>query len=150
MGPSATLQQSQTHLSHLERLSTTYCLVAIYAFGSRASEISALMKGFPVQSKYPNSDLDIGVLPAIHHHLSVDDIICLTLALEEIFQVPHVDLVVLTQAPVFLALDSVRCELLYTSDADAEARYQLYILARAGDLAEWELENRQIVLNREA
>ena len=40
-------------------------------------------------------------------------------------------------------------DLLYTNDPDADAPYQLYFLARAGNLVEWELENRQMVFNKE-
>jgi hypothetical protein len=58
--------------------------------------------------------------------------------------------IVLPNVPPFLALDIVRGELLYTSDADAEAEYQLCVLAHTGDLAGWELECRKMLLSGEA
>jgi predicted nucleotidyltransferase len=141
---------SQDLAERLGNLAGQYQLVAVYAFGSRSKEIRARLDGEAVEAEFPDSDVDIGVLPDRRHGLRVDERVALMLALEDMFEVKRVDLVVLPDVPPFLALDIVRGELLYTSDADAEAEYQLYVLAHAGDLAGWELERRKMLLSGEA
>jgi len=131
----------------LAELGRKYRLTAIYAFGSRADEMAKGLRNAKVDSEYPESDLDIGVLPEAR--LDITAKVELALALEELFNVSRVDLVVLSEAPPFLALDIVRGELLYVSDADAEAEYQLYILRRAGDLALWQHERWQMFVEAE-
>ena len=83
-------------------------LVAIYVFGSRARELAARIAGREMESAPSSSDLDIGVLPTPNQILSPQDKVALTLSLEDIFNVFRVDLVVLPEAPAFLALDVVR------------------------------------------
>jgi len=83
------------------------------------------------------SDLDIGVVPRMGRQLSLEEKVELALALEDLFDVPRVDLVVAPDVSIWLAVDIVRGELLYTPDPDAEAEYQLYVLARANDLYPW-------------
>jgi hypothetical protein len=56
-------------------------------------------------------------------------------ALEALFDVRRVDLIVLPEADAFLAADVVRGELLAMTDPDAEAEAQLHYLRRAADLA---------------
>jgi predicted nucleotidyltransferase len=137
-------------ISQLEALAKQYQLVAIYTFGSRAKEIAARLAGEAIEAEYTISDVDIGVLPTDRIHLTAKDKVRLMASFEDLFTVPRVDLIVLPEAPTFLALDIVRGELLFTSDSDAEADYQLYILRCAGDLASWELERRRMVLDGEA
>ncbi len=72
------------------------------------------------------------------------------MALEDLLDVPRVDLVILPEAPPFLALDIVQGELLCATDPVAEAEYQLYVLRRAGDLAPFERERRRMILAGEA
>jgi predicted nucleotidyltransferase len=134
----------------LGRLCEQYHLVAVYAFGSRATEIAARVHGEPVDSEHPMSDVDIGVLPTRTHPLSLDDKVDLATELEDLFGVERVDLVDLPQAKTYLALDIVCGELLYVTDADEEANYQLYVLRRAADLAPYERERRRMILEGEA
>jgi predicted nucleotidyltransferase len=141
---------SQSEIEHLQMLAGQYDLVAIYAFGSRAPEIAARLAGETVEPEYPRSDLDIGVLPLPDRRLQVDEKVHLAIAIEDIFDVPRVDLVVLPETPTFLALEVVRGELLYAMDSHAEAEFQLYVLRKAGDLAAWELERRRMILAGEA
>lgn len=131
-------------------LAEKYRLTAIYAFGSRAKEIWQRLNGLPAQVEFPASDLDIGVLPQKNTQLALNEKIKLALRLEELFDVPQVDLIVLPEAPPFLALDIVRGELLHVTDEDAEAEYQLYVLRRAGDLAPWQHEKWQMFVEAEA
>lgn len=134
----------------LADLARQYHLVAVYAFGSRAQEVAARVAGTEVDTAPSPSDVDIGVLPAVEHPLSPQEKVALTLALEDAFGGARVDLVVLPEAPPYLALEVVRGELLYTADPDAEAEYQLYVLRRAGDLAPFQRERMRMILAGEA
>jgi predicted nucleotidyltransferase len=134
----------------LEALCHQYDLVALYTFGSRADEIAAMVGGIRTEASFPASDVDIGVLPVRGRRLTAQDRVRLMIALEDLFEVARVDLVVLPEASPCLALDVVSGALLYTTDADAEANYQLYVLRRAGDLAPFELERRRMLLAGEA
>ncbi|MEA3349848.1 MAG: nucleotidyltransferase domain-containing protein [Chloroflexota bacterium] len=127
-----------------------YELIAIYAFGSRAKEALARVQGEEAPSSPISSDLDIGVLPPRNRHLTIDDKVLIGLELEKLFNVPRVDVVVLPEAPPFLALEIIRGELLYASDEVKEAEYELFVLRRAGDLAPWERERRRMLRTGEA
>ena len=118
----------------------------MYAFGSRAEEIAAMMQGRTVASKHPSSDVDIAVVP--HHPLQFGPLerVTLAIALEDLFDAPRVDLVVLPEVDAFLALDVIRGELLYTDDLDRQARHELYILRRADDLMPLKKERMRMIL----
>lgn len=134
----------------LHDLSEQYSLVAIYAFGSRANEVAARVTGQLMTAAHPRSDVDIGVLPVRGHHLTIRDRVRMAIALEDALDVSRVDLVLLPEAKAFLAADIVCGELLYTTDADAEAEFQLYALRRVADLAPFERERRRLILAGEA
>ncbi|GAB4581828.1 MAG: hypothetical protein Fur0022_45790 [Anaerolineales bacterium] len=140
----------QTLQQTLAWLAEKYKLVAIYSFGSRAKEMWERVNDLSVEVEFPDSDLDIGVLPETNSRLDLDGKVNLALALEEAFNVSRVDLIVLPEARPFLALDVVRGELLYVSNKDAESEYQLYVLRRAGDLAPLQQERMRMVLAGEA
>jgi hypothetical protein len=78
--------------------------------------------------------------------LAAEERVELALALEKLFAVPRVDLVVLPEAGPFLALEVVKGELLDCRDYDRQAEDELYILRRAGDLARFEKERRRLIL----
>ncbi|MBC7227228.1 MAG: nucleotidyltransferase domain-containing protein [Thermoflexales bacterium] len=137
-------------LSKLCDLAQRYDLIAIYAFGSRAEEIAARVADQAVEPTHPASDVDIGVLPSPRRPLTAAERADLVVALEDLLDVARVDLVILPEAPPFLALDVVRGELLCTTDPVAEAEYQLYVLRRAADLAPFERERRRMILAGEA
>jgi len=134
----------------LKELCKQYSLIAVYAFGSRATEIAARVRGESARMEHPASDIDIGVLPAKGHLLGLDEKIHLAMALEDLLGVDRVDLGVLPEAKPYLALDIVRGDLLCVTDADEEANYQLYVLRRAADLAPYEYERRRMILAGEA
>ncbi len=90
------------------------------------------------------SDLDIGILP--RDRLSVEEKVRIGLSLEDIFGVKRVDVVVLSEAPPFLALEIVQGELLFADDPDFEADYQLHIMRVASDLMPFERERRSMIL----
>lgn len=129
---------------HLDRLARRFGLSTIYAFGSRAREVAALVPG-PGTSP-GGSDVDIGVQPLPGPPLSAHDRVRLAGELEDLLGVGQVDLVVLAEAEPFLALNVIRGELLYCRDPDAQAEEELYVLRRAGDLAPYERERRRLIL----
>jgi predicted nucleotidyltransferase len=127
-----------------------YRLSAVYVFGSRATEIAARVEGWQAAVEHATSDVDVGVLPAREHRLSLEDKVHLATQLENLLGVDRVDLVAVPEAKPYLALDIVRGELLCVTDADEEAYFQLYVLRRAADLAPYERERRRMILAGEA
>ncbi len=136
----------------LAALARTYGLLAVYVFGSRATEIAERVGGGSVGEATAStiaSDVDIGVQPAWERRLSAAERVELMLALENELRVPRVDLVVLPEANPFLAAEVVRGELLYARDEIEESELQLYYLRRAGDLAPFFREQWRDVVGSE-
>ena len=131
----------------LSALCERYGLDALYAFGSRATEVAACVRGDKDLDSESAADLDFGVLPEVGRVVEIDDRVHLTAALEDLFDVPRVDLVVLSRASPYLALGVVSGELLCCSDPIREAEYQLFVLRRAGDLAFFERQRRRQLLS---
>lgn len=130
----------------LERIAERYGLRDVYAFGSRAREIVARVRGGPPGATRPASDVDVAVQPWPGRVLDARDRVRLTLELEDLFGAPRVDLLVLSEARPFLAVDAVRGELLYSADPKAQAEHELYILRRAADLAPLQRERVEQIL----
>lgn len=131
----------------LYKICRDFHILSLYAFGSRAKEISKRIEGEPVVSDHPTSDLDIGVQPAKGALRHPRDRVALTQALEDLFHVPRVDLVILPEAPVFLAVEVIRGELLYCDNEDRQSEEELYYLRRAGDLAYFQKQRLQGILD---
>ena len=131
----------------LRTIAEQFGIDVLYAFGSRAVEALALVEGRGEFDSAHRSDLDIAALPAPGRTWGAADRVDLMQALESVFPAPRIDLVVLPEAPPFLALAAVTGELLYARDRHREAVYQLYVLRRAGDLAPFERERRAWLLN---
>ena len=134
----------------LAEICRRYAVDDLYVFGSRAAEIAAWVRqksGLPSQ---PESDVDIGVLPGEGPVWTPEKRVNLTMALEDLFQAVRVDLVLLPEADPFLALDIVRGELLYAADPDRQARYELFVLRRAGDLLPLKRERTRMILEEGA
>lgn len=123
-----------------------YGILALYGFGSRAAEIAGWGREQKVSPQCSDSDVDIGVQPAPDRHLNAQERVRLAIELEDLLRVNRVDLVVLTEADPFLAVDIIRGELLYCTDADAQAEYELYVLRRAADLAYYARDRWQQIL----
>jgi predicted nucleotidyltransferase len=111
-----------------------------------AAEIAGWVREQKVSSQCSDSDVDIGVHPIPGRHLTAQERVSLAIELEDLLEVSRVDLVVLTEADTFLALDVIRGELLYCADADAQAEYELYVLRRAADLAYYTHDRWQQIL----
>lgn len=131
----------------MQEIAGRYDLDDIYVFGSRAREIAARVRGegvFPDADDTPPphsvSDVDIAVFPRADAFLDARRRVRLMLELEDLFDVSRVDLVLLPEADPFLALDIIRGELLYSRDPDRQAKYELFVLRRAGDLLPFQRE----------
>jgi predicted nucleotidyltransferase len=126
------------------RLAAQYRLQIIYAFGSRAKEAQDLVEGRIDRLSSAPSDLDIGVKP--ERPLTVAEKVEIAIFFEDLFHLPRVDVVVLPEAPVSLAVEIVLGEILYTRDATYEAEYQLYIMRMAADLLPYEQAKQEMIL----
>jgi predicted nucleotidyltransferase len=125
-------------------------VASLYAFGSRAREIAAVMvSGGSEGSPVSGSDVDLAVQPRRGALSSARERVRLAERLEDLLRVPRVDLVILPEASAFLALDAVRGELLYADDETRQAREELYYLRRAGDLAPLQRERLNGLLHGE-
>lgn len=123
----------------------------LYVFGSRSAEIGSMVRGCPeVAATHHDSDVDIGVMPADMAQFGPLQRISLAIDLEDLFDARRVDLVILPEADAFLALAVIRGELLYTDDADRQARHELYILRRAADLMPLKKERMRMILEESA
>jgi predicted nucleotidyltransferase len=134
----------------LAALCRTFALDAIYVFGSRAAEVEDVLLRGGRLSPDSNSDVDIGVLPRHDSRPAAQERARLTMALESLLNDARVDLVILPEAPPFLALDIVSGGCLAAMDKDRVAEYELFVLRRAGDLAPFERERRRLILAQEA
>jgi predicted nucleotidyltransferase len=138
----------QTNFSAaLAELSKCYSLTAVYVFGSQAVEAASYIQGDVVPFLNSEVDIDIGIQPLPANRLTARDRVEIVRALEELFRVRRVDLVVLPEATPFLALDIIKGELIYCDDPDRQAEDELYVLRRAGDLAYYEKKRRQQIIN---
>ena len=126
-----------------------YNVIEIYSFGSRAMEIVDFLNLEISEMKESSSDIDIGVRFKKGYRPDIEMKVRLAIELEDFFRCAKVDLVQLETAPPFLALDIIRGELLYAEDPDDQARYELFVMARAGDLMIFEKERRNNVLSSE-
>ena len=120
-------------------------LADVYVFGSRAGEFASSDRQSSAERS--DSDVDIAVRSRDARVLSPEDRVTLTLALEHALDAHRVDLVILSEAGPFLALAAIRGNLLFCADSVDQAEYELFVLRRAGDLAPFERERQEIVLN---
>lgn len=134
----------ETRLQRIKQVCRKFQVKALYAFGSRSMEVFQFIQGDAPQIKPTESDLDIGALT--HRTLSVDEKVSLTLRLEELFNVSRVDLVILQEADAFLVANIIRGERLYEEDSYLADEYELFVLRRAGDLAELERARMAMIL----
>jgi len=123
-----------------------YGVTSLYVFGSRASEIAARVSGEQVVPVHPQSDGDFAVQVARISDLRGFTRGGLLMDLEELFELPRADLVVLNDVDPFIALEAVRGELLFCADPDQQAEEELFILRRAGDLEPFETERIRLML----
>lgn len=132
--------------SQLSTFCRRYGIDSLYVFGSRGQDVAKKVRSGKHMADEVASDVDVGVLSRPGGKLDARDKVRLMADLEDLLGVGRVDLVVLPEAPAFLAVDIIRGELLYEADPDRTAEYELYVLRRAGDLAEYERERVEQIL----
>ena len=117
----------------------------LYVFGSRAGEVAARVKEKASGLAENASDIDIGVLLP-DGSWPVQEKVRFAQALEALFGVERVDLVVLNEADPFLAAEVIRGERLFERNRRRTDEFELFVLRRVGDLAPFEHERMQRAL----
>jgi len=128
----------------ITKIASKYRLQIIYTFGSRAKEVLDRLEGRISQLSSTPSDLDIGVKP--EKPLTVEEKVEIAIFFEDLFDLQRVDVVVLPEAPILLALQIVTGEILYRQDQTYEAEYQLYIMRRAAELLPFERLKQKMIM----
>jgi len=92
----------------LNQIAERFELAIIYAFGSNAGEVLGWLEyersEFSISS---SSDVDIGVKPYEEKQLSVKEKVHITMALEDLFAVRKVDLIIIPEVDPFLAANII-------------------------------------------
>ncbi|OGL48517.1 MAG: hypothetical protein A2161_17410 [Candidatus Schekmanbacteria bacterium RBG_13_48_7] len=125
-------------------LAEKYHLQLIYVFGSRSKETLDLIEGRIPNLASTQSDLDIGIKS--QKHLNIEEKVEIAIFFEDLFKVPRVDVVVIPEVSIFLALEIVTGEILYKINADFEAEYQLYIMRQAADMMPYQKMKNKMLL----
>ncbi len=133
-------------LQKIEQICRKYQVKALYVFGSRGADMLHAINDDAYQLASSQSDLDIGVLT--HSPFSIESKVNLTLELEALFNTPRVDLFILQEVDTFLAANIIRGERVYAKDSYLADEYELFVLRRAGDLAELERQRMAMILQK--
>jgi uncharacterized protein len=131
-------------LQKIEQTCRRYQLKALYVFGSRSADMLRAIKEEQYQLAPSQSDLDIGVLS--RSPFSIENKVSLTFELENLFGLPGIDLFLLQEVDAFLAANIIRGERIFAEDSYLADEYELFVLRRAGDLAELERQRMAIIL----
>jgi predicted nucleotidyltransferase len=131
-------------LQQIEQICRKYQLKALYVFGSRSADMLQAIQDNQYQLGPSQSDLDIGVLS--HSPFSIENKVSLTLDLESLFGLSSIDLFILQEVDAFLAANIIRGERIYAEDSYLADEYELFVLRRAGDLAELERQRMAMIL----
>jgi len=133
----------------LEEICRQFDVAILYAFGSRAKEaLTWLDTPAYVMSPGP-SDLDIGAKASSGIRWTLAEQVALTQALEDLFGVHRVDLVVLDKANPYLSAEVIHGERLYCADEFQADLYDLYVLRQEADLEFLENERARYLLGVE-
>ena len=140
----------------LKALADRFQIADFYVFGSRAKEITNRFRKETASDDGPqaapighDSDVDIGIMPRREVRLTAKDRVGLTGELEDLLEANRGDLVILAEAEPVLALEVSRGELLYAENPDRQARDELYVLRRAGDLLPFKRQRLRLILGAE-
>ncbi len=128
----------------IERICKKYQIRAFYVFGSRGMELFQAIQDDSIQLAKSPSDLDFGALT--HSPFSIESKVNLTLELESLFGLSDIDLFILQEVDAFLAANIIRGERIYAEDSYLADEYELFVLRRAGDLAELERQRMAMIL----
>ncbi len=128
------MASDQHQRTQLEDLCREKGVSILYSFGSRAREVQRWAEEGANLDRHHPSDVDIAVLPRRNAQWTVADKVQLAIALEDLLNVPQVDLISLRDADPHLAADAICGERLFAEDSYHADEYDLYVLRRAGDL----------------
>ncbi|MDO9300158.1 MAG: nucleotidyltransferase domain-containing protein [Anaerolineales bacterium] len=128
----------------IKQICEKYQIKVFYVFGSRGAELFQAIHDDSIQLAKSPSDLDFGVLT--HSPFSIENKVNLTLELETLFGLSDTDLFILQEADAFLAANIIRGERIYAEDSYLTDEYELFVLRRAGDLAELERQRMAMIL----
>ena len=131
-------------LQKIEQTCRRYQLKALYVFGSRSTDMLRAINDDQYQLAPSQSDLDIGILS--HSPFSIENKVSLTLELENLFGLTGIDLFILQEVDAFLAANIIRGERIFAEDSYLADEYELFVLRRAGDLAELEHQRMAMIL----
>ena len=131
-------------LQKIEQICKRYKLKALYVFGSRSADMLQAIRDDQYQPASSQSDLDIGVL--FHSPFSIENKVNLTFELENLFGLPDIDLFILQEVDAFLAANIIRGERIFAENSYLADEYELFVLRRAGDLAELERQRMAMIL----
>jgi predicted nucleotidyltransferase len=135
--------------TELARICQRFGLALLYIFGSRANEVRQWLDREKAGLEPKGSDVDVGVRPRIGRLRHIKERVGLAAALEDFLGCDRVDLVILSEADPFVAVEVIRGERLYAEDTHHADEYELYLLRRAGDLAPLERERMAMVLRED-
>jgi uncharacterized protein len=133
-----------TRFQKIEHICENYQIRVFYVFGSRGVELSQALQDDSIQLAKSPSDLDFGVLT--HLPFSIENKVNLTLELETLFGLSDIDLFILQEVDAFLAANIIRGERVFADDSYLADEYELFVLRRAGDLAELERQRMTAIL----
>jgi predicted nucleotidyltransferase len=128
----------------IEQICKKYQIRAFYVFGSRGTELFQAIQDDSLQVVKSPSDLDFGVLT--YSPFSIESKVDLTLELESLFSLSDIDLFILHEVDAFLAANIIRGERIFAEDSYLADEYELFILRRAGDLADLERQRMTTIL----
>lgn len=134
----------------LQEICRQYQVDILYAFGSRAKEALAFLRGEIKTLHDSPSDLDIGAKPNRAVTWGVWDKVGLAQELEDLFHIHRVDLVSLFDAGPYLAAEIIAGERLFADDNYLADEYDLYIMRRIADHEFLEKERLRHVLRMKA
>ena len=133
----------KTRLQLLKQICQKNRVKACYVFGSRGADMLRFLRDETFLLPPSPSDLDIGVLT--HSPASIENKVDLAFELENFFNAPRIDLFILQEVDAFLAVNIIRGERVYAEDDYQADEYELFVLRRAGDLAELERERMALI-----
>jgi predicted nucleotidyltransferase len=131
-------KKSDSLRERLEAFCKSRHVQILYAFGSRAGDVLRAVDRGGGLGPGQSSDVDIAVKLSKDQGLTVREKVELAVALENLLEVDKVDLVMLSLADPFLAVNIIRGERVFCADDYEADQYELYVLRRAGDLARFE------------
>lgn len=133
----------------IEKLCREFDIDILYAFGSRSHEVLEFFENDAPKLSTSGSDVDIGIRLMEGKRLDIQEKVQLAIKLEDLFAVNRVDLVSLSEADPFLAVEIIRGERIFTRDEFRADEYELYLLRRAGDLIPLERERQRLIFKED-